>query len=128
MIGYSIQWNYIRFRVTDGLEEMKEFHHDITPCDIKFGINRLDFQIQHHALNLFKMYGLFRILIDNPRYHMFHKSTVNDYNAKENLNPDQSLAVNSILASKVSEPFLLFGPPGKIFMNPFASSVFTTNW
>lgn len=96
-------------------------HFDVKSYDVSFGINRLNFHIQHHALNLFKGSDLFHVLINNPRYSNSHSANsgqniISTNTERADLNPEQNLAVRCIKSSDVSIPLLIFGPPGKFYI------------
>lgn len=78
---------------------------------IKFGINRLNFLVQYETLKKLEDQKIFDLLIINRNYDEFHSSDHN-FEKREGLNTEQSLAVSKIIEAKVSEPFCLFGPPG----------------
>lgn len=81
--------------------------------NIEFFINRLPFQLQHEALKWVTNHNLFDVLINNAEYQRStpHKEE-NLVIATKNLNNEQNLAVQNIIASDDSIPFLLYGPPG----------------
>lgn len=119
IITYNSYTGLMRVKLTHA-PELFTSHFDVKSYDVSFGINRLNFQIQHYALELFKNNGLFDLLINNPRNYLPDDSiSADDYTEKNDLNPEQHLAVRNIKSSDISIPFMIFGPPGKSLMHHF---------
>lgn len=136
---YQIDTYYILFKVLEGFEELVcLFGSEAHFFNITFNINRIVYQLQHNALKWIKEHNLFSILIDNPRYELTsfqkleseYRYVISEkkvlkltYNYRyyfsslqfcNRLNEEQKNAVKHIVqADKDSNPFILFGPPGK---------------
>ncbi|XP_055301212.1 putative helicase mov-10-B.1 [Sitodiplosis mosellana] len=87
--------------------------------DIRFCLNRTPYQLQHFALDILNEQRLFTALINNPKYDETGNSSKTppeiliDFSPNLKLNPEQKLAVQSIVnATSKPLPFVLFGPPG----------------
>lgn len=90
--------------------------------DIMFQVNRMNYQLQHFALQLIVHNRLFPILINNPSYHSQNLHSVPcqsdnlqcTTNNPNELNAEQIKAIECIVSGKYNPvPNLLYGPPGK---------------
>lgn len=95
--------------------------------DIKFHINRGQYQIQHRAIEYFEKHNVHSMLINNPKYDRYedyvHHLELDGLNGKlaKDLNDEQKMAVMYIAKSNNYLPYLLFGPAGEFSktMNQF---------
>lgn len=91
--------------------------------DIIFNMNRTSYQLQHRAIDYLGRHELHPILINNKKYdsyeYDYEDELVEDLSENfagkmsENLNIEQKAAVQNIISSSSSLPYLLFGPAGK---------------
>ncbi|XP_037036186.1 putative helicase mov-10-B.2 isoform X2 [Bradysia coprophila] len=88
-----------------------------------FQVNRMNYQLQHNALQFIAEHRLFSILINNPSYHSQSLHTVQSQwqsddlqfttNYQNELNIEQMKAVECIVNANYNPlPNLLYGPPG----------------
>lgn len=93
-------------------------------CDIYFHSNRTPFLLQHNALNWIEKHQLFDCLINNPIYDgkIVNLPQTQSINIDEQkLNEEQNSAILNIVNGKDDPwPYLLFGPPGRVFFYIFA--------
>lgn len=94
--------------------------------DMFFTVNRMEYQLQHNALNLIETHRLFPILIDNPLYRRqsLHSAfqaenfefITNRTELNTELNIEQMQAIECIVNGNYNPvPYLLYGPPGKTY-------------
>lgn len=123
--GRAFKGKLIYYNATTGLMRVQlqlapnlfTAHFDEKSYKITFGINRTSFQTQHLAISLSKDKRLFDLLVNNKRYFSCEsRSPSTTYIDKIDLNPEQNLAIRSLINSEVSIPFLIFGPPGKNYL------------